>query len=103
MSETPDPTTLIGTLVSLELAKEDKKAKDKQDAKDRDADAQEKQKQVGDSGYTNFTNWGSIERPRVGSLAPVGNAYLSKLAISGEDYLRFQAKLNPNAPFIKPS
>ena len=57
---------------------------------------------LGGSGFTDFTNWSEIERPRVASLHSFQNNYLSALAINGEDYLRFQAKLNPNPPFNNP-
>lgn len=49
--------------------------------------------------FTNFSDWDKIERPRVANLHDFGNNYLSMLAISGDDYLRFQAKLNPAKPF----
>ena len=57
---------------------------------------------VASSGFTDFTNWSQIERPRAASLHSFENNYLSALAINGEDYLRFQAKLNPNPPFNNP-
>lgn len=56
---------------------------------------------LGAGGFTNFTNWSQIERPRVASLHAFNNNFLSALAINGDDYLRFQAKLNPNPPFNK--
>ena len=49
--------------------------------------------------YTDFTNWEKVERPRVASLSSFGSNYLSLLAINGDDYLRYQAKLNPIQPF----
>ena len=49
--------------------------------------------------YTNFTDWSKVERPRTASLSAFDNNYLSLLAINGDDYLRFQAKLNPIQPF----
>lgn len=49
--------------------------------------------------YTDFTNWDKVERPRVASLSSFDNNYLSLLAINGDDYLRYQAKLNPIQPF----
>ena len=89
---------LIGTLVSLQLAKEDKKAKAEEDAREKAREAESLKKEVAPSAYTDFTNWDKIERPRVASLLP-NNNYLSALAISGNDYLRYQSKLNPNKPF----
>ena len=93
-----DPTTLLGTIASLQLAKVDKKAKQEADAEEAKSKEEEKLQKVATSGYTDFTDWDKIERPRAASLLP-NNNYLSALAINGEDYLRFQAKLNPNQPF----
>ncbi len=53
------------------------------------------------SGFTDFSDWSKIERPRAASLHAFENGFLSALAINGDDYLRFQAKLNPNPPFNK--
>lgn len=97
-----DPTTLLGTLVSLKLQSEDKEERKKQDAEDARTAAKEQSRKISSGSYTDFTNWSKIERPRVASLLP-NNNYLSALAISGEQYLRSQAKLNPNAPFNNPN
>jgi len=93
-----DPTTLLGTILSLQLAKEDKKAKQQADAEELRREEENKMKEISTTGYTNFTDWDKVERPRVASLLP-NNNYLSALAINGEDFLRFQAKLNPNQSF----
>ena len=37
---------------------------------------------LGGSGFTDFTNWSEIERPRVASLHSFQNNYLSALAIN---------------------
>lgn len=59
-------------------------------------------RELGESNYTDFTDWSKIEKPRSASLHSFGNQVLSAMAISGDDYLRYQAKLNPNAPFNNP-
>jgi hypothetical protein len=64
---------------------------------------QESKRELAEGSYTDFTDWEQIERPRMASLNDYGNNYLSALAINGDDYLRFQAKLNPNQPFNKPA
>lgn len=63
---------------------------------------QEGKRELAEGSYTDFTDWEQIERPRIASLNDFGNNYLSALAINGDDYLRYQAKLNPNQPFNKP-
>ena len=93
-----DPTTLLGTIASLQLATEERKQKKEQKLVDEQRRKEEKLQKVSTSGYTDFTDWNKIERPRVASLLP-NNNYLSSLAINGEDFLRFQAKLNPNHSF----
>ena len=55
-----------------------------------------KKSQVEDGGYTDFTDWNTVERPRTSDFGARDNQYLSALAISGDDFLRFQARLNPN-------
>ena len=96
-----DPTTLLGTIASLQLAQVDELQKAKEKQKEAKIEAKYKRSLIDTSGFSNFTDWSSIERPRVASLNDFNNNYLSQLAINGADFLRFQAKLNPNTPFNK--
>ena len=68
-----------------------------------DEEREEEQRKQVESSYTDFTDWTKVERPRSASLHSFDNQVLSAMAISGDDYLRYQAKLNPNAPFSNPS
>ena len=63
---------------------------------------EERLRAVGDSSYTDFTDWSKVEKPRSAALHSFGNQVLSAMAISGDDYLRFQSKLNPAMPFNNP-
>ena len=74
-----DPTTLLGTIVSLQLAKEDKKAKQQADAEELRREEENKMKEISTTGYTNFTDWDKVERPRVASLYLIIIIYLPLL------------------------
>jgi len=73
-----------------------------QEEKEKEAE-QERRKLLENQSYTDFTDWSTIEKPRSAALHSYGNQVLSAMAISGDDYLRFQSKLNPNAPFNNPA
>ena len=94
-----DPTTLLGTIASLQLAQDDKAKAREQEEEEVREQAKQKARLLADSSYTDFTDWDKIERPRMASLNNFNNNYISALAISGDDYLRYNSKLNPNAPF----
>jgi len=94
-----DPTTLIGTLVSLQLRKEDKNKELEQQLEENRKDKKYEQSKILDGGYTSFEDWNAVERPRTSDFGARDNHYLSALAISGDDFLRHQARLNPNKKF----
>ena len=52
-----DPTTLLGTILSLQLRKEDKKAKKEAELEEDRYEKRYKKSQVEDGGYTDFTDW----------------------------------------------
>ncbi len=97
-----DPTTLLGTIASLQLRQQDR-------LEEREAQLEEDKKQkkyeqskILEGGYTDFTDWNAVERPRATDFGARDNQYLSALAISGDDYLKYQARLNPNKKFTGP-
>ena len=91
-----DPTTLLGTIAALQLKQEDRVAQALADAEEERKQKKYEQTKLEPGGYSDFTDWNTIERPRTTDFGARDNQYLSALAISGDDYLRYQARLNPN-------
>ena len=99
-----DPTTLLGTLASLAIKQQDQVELLKQEQEeDREKKKYEKSK-ILEGGYTDFTDWNRVERPRTSNFGygSEGNKYVSALAISGDDFLKYQSRLNPNRRFTGP-
>lgn len=90
-----DPTTLLGTIASLQLKQVDKETQLEADEEEERKKKKYEQSQVQDGGFTDFTDWNTVERPRTTDFGARDNQYLSAMAISGDDYLRYQARLNP--------
>jgi len=97
-----DPTTLLGTIAALSLQKQDVDAQRRQIAEeDRERKKYEATK-ILPGGYSDLSDWNAVERPRTSVLGDYGNNYLSQLAISGADFLKYQARLNPVRKFSGP-
>lgn len=90
-----DPTTLLGTIASLQLKQQDKLAQKEAEEEEERKQKKYEQSQIQDGGFTDFTDWNKVERPRTTDFGARDNQYLSALSISGDDYLRYQARLNP--------
>jgi len=98
MSANPQ-TTLLGTIAALQMKREDEEQAEKDRLEETRKAQKYEQSKILDGGYTSFEDWNSVERPRTTDFGARDNQYLSALAISGDDYLRFQARLNPNPKF----
>lgn len=97
-----DPTTLLGTIASLQLKQEDKLTEAETKLEDDRKEKKYEQSKILEGGYTDFTDWNAVERPRATDFGAFDNNYLSAMAISGDDYLKYQARLNPNPKFTGP-
>lgn len=97
-----DPTTLLGTLTALALRKEDREAELKQQMEDDRQQKKYEATKILEGGYSDMTDWNAVERPRTSVLGSHGNNYVSSLAISGDDFLKYQARLNPIKKFSGP-
>lgn len=97
-----DPTTLLGTIAALSLRREDREQERKQLLEEDRQRKKYEATKILPGGYTDMTDWNAVERPRTSVLGDYGNNYLSQLAISGDDFLKYQARLNPNRRFTGP-